>query len=71
MDPEYDNLDRYLKTVFYLLEGMADVEQAFLQLRDYLEWKHENHIQPELDDFLIELFFDKCRRDFTSRTPWE
>lgn len=66
MSSEYDDLDRDLRTVFALMEGMADVEEAFLKLRDYLDSPRPCTDKPDLDVFLIELFFDKCRKDFSS-----
>lgn len=62
---EYDKLDRYLRTVFALMEGMATVDEAFLQLSNYLDSSHECNRNPDLDAFLIELFFDKCRKEFS------
>lgn len=62
---DYRPLDRYLKTVFALIEGGTDVEAARRRLSEYLEYHGENQLDQELEDFLIELFFDKCARDFS------
>ena len=35
--PEYQILDRYLETVFSLIEGLADVEEASHHLHDHLQ----------------------------------
>lgn len=65
MSSEYDRLDRYLKTVFSLMEGLATVEEAQVCLREYLEWHRQSGLQSEPESFLIELFFDKCRKEFS------
>ena len=69
--PEHQILDRYLKTVFSLIEGLADVEEASHHLHDYLQWHRQQGLNPELESFLIEIFFDKCHREFTDPGPPE
>ena len=69
--PDYRILDRYLETVFSLIEGLADVEEASHHLHDYLQWHRQQGLNPELEAFLIELFFDKCHREFTNPEPPE
>ncbi len=61
----YAGLDRYLNTVFKLLEGIADIDEAEKCLRDFLESEHAGQLDENLEDFLYELFFDKCRKYFT------
>lgn len=60
---DFEALDRYLKTVFGLLEGIEDVPQAFHHLQDYLQWHRREGLPPELEDFLLELFYHKCRKE--------
>lgn len=61
-EADYEILERYLETAFVLLEGAHSVEEARSHLRDYLEWHRRNNLGPELESFLIELFFARCRR---------
>ena len=60
---DYRELDRYLRAVFVLLEGIADVDEAREILSSYLASP-----PPELTDdyreLLIELFFGKCAKTF-------
>ena len=62
-EEDYRELDRYLRAVFVLLEGIADVDEAREILSSYLASP-----SPELTDdyreLLIELFFGKCAKTF-------
>jgi len=63
-DP-YASLENYLMTVFKLLEGIADIDQAENCLHDFLETEEGHQLDENLEEFLYELFFDKCRKYFT------
>ena len=62
--PNYQILDRYLKTVFSLIEGQTSIEKAFHHLHAYLHWHQRQKLDPKLESFLIKLFFDKCHKEF-------
>ena len=61
----YVSLENYLMTVFKLLEGIADIDQAETCVRDFLESEDGHQLDENLEEFLYELFFDKCRKYFT------
>ena len=60
---EYDELDRYLHTVFVLLEGIADVEEARRILSTYLA-EAPRALGEEHRELLIDLFFGKCAKTY-------
>ena len=62
-EAHYLAFESYLETVFSLIEGMADVEEAQHILSEYLAQGPEE-LNDNLEDLLIELFFAKCRRTF-------
>ncbi len=61
---DYETLDRYLEAAAQLLEGIADVDQARDTLSRYLEYHRQRSLPPELAELLIQLFFQKCSREF-------
>ena len=69
--PNYQILDRYLKTVFSLIEGQTSIEKSFHHLHDYLNWHQKHKLDPRLESFLIKLFFDKCHKEFKDPGPRE
>jgi hypothetical protein len=60
---DYEILDRYLEVTFQLLEGIADVVEARQTLRSYLELHRREHLPPEMEQLLKELFVEKCHRE--------
>ncbi len=65
-DRDYAVLEPYLRAVVELLEGGADVEEAFATLQDYLSGHRPRDLSPELEDLLLRLFFFKCRKEFST-----
>lgn len=61
---DYAILDRYLEAAIQLLEGGADVDTARTTLSRYLEFHRSSSLSPELEEMLIELFFQKCAKEF-------
>ncbi len=61
---DYETLDRYLEAAVQQLEGIADVDQARDTLSRYLVYHHVRQLPAELAELLIQLFFQKCGRDF-------
>lgn len=65
---DYAPLEDYLKTVFSLLEGMADSEEAHVLLQSFLKRSKTHHKLPHrYEEFLIRLFTDRCNRELESQ----
>ena len=62
-EEDYRELDRYLRTVFVLLEGIADVDEAREILSSYLASSPPG-LTDDYQELLIELFFGKCGKTF-------
>ncbi len=62
-EEDYRELDRYLRTVFVLLEGIADVDEARQILSSYLA-SPPPELTDDYQELLIELFFGKCGKTF-------
>ena len=62
-EEDYRELDRYLRTVFVLLEGIADVDEARQILSSYLA-SPPPELRDDYQELLIELFFGKCGKTF-------
>ena len=62
-EEDYRELDRYLRTVFVLLEGIPDVDEARQILSSYLASSPPG-LTDDYQELLIELFFGKCAQTF-------
>ena len=60
---DYRELDRYLRAVFVLLEGIADVDEAREILSSYLACPPPA-LTDDYRELLIDLFFGKCAKTF-------
>ena len=59
----YDSFDRYLKAVVCLLEGTVGRKEHSV-LSDYLHWHRRQELPAEFEDFLKQLYFRKCGRQY-------
>ena len=62
-EEDYRELDCYLRTVFVLLEGIADVDEARQILSCYLA-SSPPELTDDYQELLFELFFGKCGKTF-------
>ena len=64
-EEDYRELDRYLRAVFVLLEGIADVDEAREILSSYLASSPPG-LTDDYQELLIELFFGKCAKTYVA-----
>lgn len=60
----YQDLETFLHTVFAIVEGSESLPEVRSILSRYLEQDRSKGLSTQLENLLIQLFFDRCRKEF-------